>query len=681
MNISISPSFKKQTTNAIKGIVFFIIFYFALILLGIALTAGCLYAGFQIIALKITFITLILGVGVASIGVLILIFLVKFLFTSNNTDLSAYTEITRQQEPKLFAMIDDIVAQVGTDFPKKVYLSDQVNASVFYDSSFWSMFLPIRKNLHIGMGLVNSVTAEELKAVLSHEFGHFSQKSMKVGSYVYNVNHIIYNLLYDNSSYSSLAASWASVSSYFVIFVNVAFKIIEGIQWLLQKMYNLVNKNYLALSREMEFHADEVAANITGYLPLKTSLMRFDLSTNCYENVINFYNQKIDQNVISTNVFKEHTFVMQYLAKRQGIPMLNHFPEVSASEINTFQKSKLVIKNQWASHPETEERIAALEQLNIVKDNPNNEPARNLFTNADATEELLTAKLFQNVPYASTPRKLTLSEFSVDFPVHFESETYHIDFNNYYDAHNPLLFMNHPDVPQLQSFDELFSDAKVAKVKELQINRNDLATLEAIKNKSITINTFDYEGVKYKSSEVDTVMQIVNRSIEQIVVQTEAHDRAIYQYFTQKAQEKAVLNDYKEICNKVINFDALFDLNFELYNTLVSVLSYMQEQHHPEVIQRKTREFRPYEERLKESITELLTKYGEFRSELTPENLEKMNDFTSRNLTYFANDSYNEKDTTLLFEVLHLFQYINQRMYFIIKKKWLNMMLTIEGRS
>lgn len=681
MNISISPSFKKQTTNAVLGIVFFILFYFALVLLGIALTVGCLYAGFQIIALKITFITLILGVGVASIGVLILIFLVKFLFTSNNTDLSAYTEVTRQQEPKLFAMIDDIVMQVGTDFPKKVYLSDQVNASVFYDSSFWSMFLPIRKNLHIGMGLVNSVTAEELKAVLSHEFGHFSQKSMKVGSYVYNVNHIIYNLLYDNSSYSSLAASWASVSSYFVIFVNVAFKIIEGIQWLLQKMYNLVNKNYLALSREMEFHADEVAANITGYLPLKTSLMRFDLSTNCYDNVINFYNQKIDQNVISTNVFKEHTFVMQYQAKRQGIPMLNHFPEVSASEINTFQKSKLVIKNQWASHPETEERITALEKLNIVKDNPNNEPARNLFTNADATEELLTAKLFQNVPYTSTPRKLTLSEFSTDFPVHFESETFQIDFNSYYDTHNPMQFMNHADVPQVQSFDELFSDDKVAKVKELQINRSDLAILEAIKNKSITINTFDYEGVKYKANEVTTVVQLVNRSIEQNVLQTESHDRAIYQYFTQKAQEKALLHDYKETCNKVINFDTLFDLNFELYNTLLSVLSYMREQHHPEVIVRKTREFRPYEERLKEAINELLVKYGEFRSELTPENLEKINTFTSRNLSYFANDSYIENDTTLLFEVLHLFQYINQRMYFIIKKKWLNMMLTIEGRN
>jgi len=38
------------------------------------------------------------------------------------------------------------------------------------------MFLPVKKNLQIGMALVNSVTVTEFKAILAHEFGHFSQK-------------------------------------------------------------------------------------------------------------------------------------------------------------------------------------------------------------------------------------------------------------------------------------------------------------------------------------------------------------------------------------------------------------------------------------------------------------------------------------------------------------------------
>jgi len=33
----------------------------------------------------------------------------------------------------------------------------------FYNSSFWSMFLPVRKNLEIGLGLVNSINISEFK--------------------------------------------------------------------------------------------------------------------------------------------------------------------------------------------------------------------------------------------------------------------------------------------------------------------------------------------------------------------------------------------------------------------------------------------------------------------------------------------------------------------------------------
>jgi len=129
-------------------------------------------------------------------GILVIIFLFRFVTVRHKTDLSGLMEITREQQPDLFAILDEVVTKVQTDFPRRVYLSYDVNASVFYDSSFWSMFLPVKKNLLIGMGLVNSVTIDEFKAILAHEFGHFSQRSMKVGSYVYHVNQVLHNLLF-----------------------------------------------------------------------------------------------------------------------------------------------------------------------------------------------------------------------------------------------------------------------------------------------------------------------------------------------------------------------------------------------------------------------------------------------------------------------------------------------------
>ena len=313
-DVKLSAEFKSQTTKAVFSIVFFVLTYLLLLSLTVGLTALCIYGGLLVIISFPRLITIIFGLGLASFGVVILIFLLKFIFKSNKVDRSHLREIKKQEAPELFNLIEEIVKEVGTNFPKKVYLSSEVNAAVFYDSNFWSMFLPIQKNLQIGLGLVNSVTKEELKAILAHEFGHFSQRTMKVGSYVYNVNQVIFNMLYDNASYEKLIQSLGNVHGLVSIFLVLAVKIVEGIQWILKKMYGVVNKSYMALSREMEFHADEIAASVTGPDPLKSSLLRLKLADHSFSNVISFYEKQIANNVKTENIYKEQAYVMNFLA-------------------------------------------------------------------------------------------------------------------------------------------------------------------------------------------------------------------------------------------------------------------------------------------------------------------------------------------------------------------------------
>ena len=191
--ITIEPSvnFKKQAAKAKRAIVLFVLFYLLILVLSMGLTAGCIYAGMMLIVAFPKFITIVLGVGLASFGVLIFIFLVKFMFKSTQEDTSYLYEVTRKDQPELFSIIDELVQRIDTNFPKKVYLTPEVNAAVFYHTGFWTMFFPLKKNLKIGLGLVNASTKEELTAVLAHEFGHFSQNTLKVGSYIYNVNKAI----------------------------------------------------------------------------------------------------------------------------------------------------------------------------------------------------------------------------------------------------------------------------------------------------------------------------------------------------------------------------------------------------------------------------------------------------------------------------------------------------------
>ncbi len=394
-----SQEFKKAARKAIYAIIFFIISYLILLILAVGLAVLCGFLGVLLISIKVHWLTLVLGLGLIGMGLIVVVFLVKFIFKRHKIDRSHLIEIKEADAPLLYQSINEIVRQVETDFPKKIYISHEVNASVFYDSTFLSMIFPIRKNLQIGMALVNSVSKNELKAILAHEFGHFSQRTMKVGSYVYTVNQIIYNMLYDNESYGRLINWFAGISNYFSFFVSFGIKIIEGIQWILRKLYNVVNLQHLKLSREMEFHADAIAVNIMGTKPFTTSMMRLDLANNSYDNTIRYYEGKIDQNIKPVNIYPQHRFVMNTQAEDANMQFVDGLPNATTDDLYRYNKSKLVIKNQWASHPSTEDRINAVMAGQYPLGEDDGQPATTLFSNIENLQAVVTDLLFANVTY------------------------------------------------------------------------------------------------------------------------------------------------------------------------------------------------------------------------------------------------------------------------------------------
>lgn len=132
--------------------------------------------------------------GIAS-GVLCL-YLIKGFFKRRESDPSMMIEIQRKDQPRLFSFIDQICEDTGAPEPHKIFLTPEVNAAVFYHESLLSLVRKTPKNLLIGLGLVNRLNLSEFKAVLAHEFGHFSQNSMKLGTYVYTANRVVGDLVY-----------------------------------------------------------------------------------------------------------------------------------------------------------------------------------------------------------------------------------------------------------------------------------------------------------------------------------------------------------------------------------------------------------------------------------------------------------------------------------------------------
>lgn len=667
--IQLSPEFKARATKAIIAICLFVLTYLIILLLAVALAGLCIIGSIFLIALRPSLYTLAFGIGLISLGILVLIFLLKFIVKSHKVDRSHLIEINASQEPKLFGMISEIVQKVGTTFPKKVYLSSEVNAQVFYDSSFWSMFLPVKKNLQIGLGLVNTVTKEELKAILSHEFGHFSQRTMKVGSYVYNVNQVIFNILYDNEAYKDLIQRWANTSGFFSIFVVIAVKINEGIQWILKKMYEVVNKSYMGLSREMEFHADEIAAHVTGYEPLKRSLLRMALADNSFNNVLSFYNSKISENIKSENLYSDQAAVVHFLAEVNGFTVTNNLPDISLEEQSKFDKSKLVIKDQWASHPAIHERIKRLEKTGLTREHDSDTPANDVFTDIVELQKQLTAGIFEGVNAQGETKAISSDKFLEAYRQETLSNSFATAYNGYYDHKNPVNIDPDQKGSSVRStpFEELFSDEKVDLVYSAIALQNDIETLKNISNNTLSVKTFDYDGVRYKWKNANELIEKLRIDLEDINERIKRNDADIYAYFKEEEKQQNKPPKLERLYDEFFEFDKTFDSKYDIYVRLLNGLQFVSVTTPYEQIRANLDSIKPLEERLRQEIIPVLSDHI-YTTEITQEIKHSLEQYASQTWVYFSGTSYFDESLNILYTAMHNYAYLLSRKYFLLKK-------------
>lgn len=303
---------------------------------------------------------------------LLFVFLVKNLFRRSRSTMGAHVEVTEQDQPRLFAFLRRLCAEARCQFPGAVYLTADVNAAVFYPRSVLSLLVPRRKNLLIGLGLVNALNVSELKAVLAHEFGHFSQSSMKLGQYVYVANEVVRDIVFTRDSWDELLAKWRSIN------IRLSFPawILTGVLWViravLKQLFKLVNFANLSLSRQMEFDADLQAAALVGSDALVSALWKSEraglafngawqtlsslLGYGKYTNDV-FYHQRCAETRLDAALAKDNEptpFVLSLRAKYQAGPE-PHFHQADEHS-----------PSMWATHPSNRQRELNIKRMYVA---------------------------------------------------------------------------------------------------------------------------------------------------------------------------------------------------------------------------------------------------------------------------------------------------------------------------
>ncbi|WP_318201707.1 M48 family metalloprotease [Streptomyces sp. SCL15-4] len=91
--------------------------------------------------------------------------------------------VTEAAEPRLWALVRELAAAAGTRAPDRVLLTGEVNASVSEQPRLLGL-LPGPRHLTLGVPLLTGLTEAQLRAVLAHEFGHFTGGDTRLSALV-----------------------------------------------------------------------------------------------------------------------------------------------------------------------------------------------------------------------------------------------------------------------------------------------------------------------------------------------------------------------------------------------------------------------------------------------------------------------------------------------------------------
>ena len=283
-------------------------------------------------------------------------------------------EIKRADYPELFSLIDEVVEKVDCLQPKHVYLSDECNAYVNYPS-MWGYIFHGRQNLTIGIPLLFGMNKTEFKSILSHEFGHFTQKSVSVNR-VANLSEFLCGSIaqtqedlekVDDDTYEAKAR----------VFARIATRI-------MLKQYHKVAPLNGVLSRAQEYDADKRSYEVVGTDGSLSALCKIqDLSARWNNTFISWLWECISERRAPQNVrdlFQKLSASIDNIALAE-MKSTEHFKP----SLGEFDSRLSAIENT-DTHPSNNQRCLAIASYTPKETVWDDTPAFDYFPDAVITE-------------------------------------------------------------------------------------------------------------------------------------------------------------------------------------------------------------------------------------------------------------------------------------------------------
>jgi|GEM_PF-1160728 len=320
----------------------------------VASTAAALYLIVQLppIPVQLLVIVMLTGLGMAWA-------VLKSLFASHGSG-SFGLRKTAEECPRLIAAIREVASRTVTTPLDEVYVAPGASIGVHQEGRGpFGMFGVKRRVLTLGLSTMSALTISELKAILAHEYAHFSHQDTYYSRFIHQVTLSIQQAL---AGMTGAGGRLNYLNPFFWFF------------WLYYHAYRMLACGF---SRSREFLADRMAVSLYGKEAFISSLTKVATEGAMFEGMMF---QNVDSLLAEGKAFENI-----YESFREY-----HGQNVTSEDRQKMYRALLEEKPSWfATHPTFQERLRAVTPFaDLPPQEP--QPANSLFEDPVAIEKELT---------------------------------------------------------------------------------------------------------------------------------------------------------------------------------------------------------------------------------------------------------------------------------------------------
>ncbi|HEV7764532.1 MAG TPA: M48 family metallopeptidase [Thermoanaerobaculia bacterium] len=261
-----------------------------------------------------------------------------------------------EDQPELFAVIEDVARATEQQMPADVYLARDVNAGVLQVGGV--LGFGTRRVLELGLPLLQSLTISQFRAVIAHEFGHYHGGDTRLAPLVYRTRESI------GRTVNTLADDDGVIHKPFLWYGNFFMRVTQ------------------AISRAQELAADRLSARVAGAKNAAAALIAVEGAAAAHQS---YWDSE----------------VMPLVVSGYRPPLALGFARFTSVATISSAVSKIVDetlrggeKNEYDSHPPLRERVEALGELASSEVDASEEKAATLLRDLPRLEEALIASIF-----------------------------------------------------------------------------------------------------------------------------------------------------------------------------------------------------------------------------------------------------------------------------------------------